>query len=218
MAAEEPDERRPRDGRASGKTAVLCFGDSLTAGRVAGPSLFMPKCHHPYAKRLRALLGAEYEVVEAGCSGEKTGDMLQRLRATLEPSQTQFQVVCLLGGTNDLGGRLGHAEIVDNLREMYLAAAKHGAVTLAISVPEALINVPHYIEKRKAVNDGIRKVVKEWNQPQAIAFLDLEAQIPYLSAAEDARAEMWSDSLHMTEKGYDRFGELVFNEVQRIIS
>ena len=76
-------------------TRILAFGDSLTAGLVAGTR----DCYSPYGATLSQLTGAE--VVSRGVVMESAHAMPARLASVLE-SESSFDCAIVLGGSNDL--------------------------------------------------------------------------------------------------------------------
>lgn len=194
--------------------AVLAFGDSLTAGY---QSVGLPS--HPYAARLRALLPAapDWQVVEAGVSGETTAEMVERL-----PQQLQrvpgFDFVFILGGTNDLGSGETREQIATTICSLHKTAHAHGCRTLAISIPEHhMENRRQYLsmaEKRKGINDDLKRFAEAEEKTE---FFDLAALLPYFGLSDPERRQIWDeDQLHFNARGYDRFGELLYERMSEL--
>jgi hypothetical protein len=116
------------DASAAG-TRILAYGDSLTAGYHAQGLEFAP-----WAPLLRPLLGAAV-VEHCGLSGATVRELVEAADAEVAPSNAgapcpglrrkmssaaaagkPYDVVLLLGGTNDLADRIPTAEIVDGGR------------------------------------------------------------------------------------------------------
>lgn len=55
---------------------------------------------------------------------------------------------------------------------------------------------------------------REYCSSKNITVIDLAASIPQLSLPLDKRREYWDDGIHFTPKGYDQFGEIVFNIIK----
>lgn len=96
----------------SGKPKIVAFGDSLTAGFGLAE-----KESYPYLlqERLKAD-GFDYEVVNAGVSGETSLGGLERIDWVLE--QENVQILILELGANDLLRNLPVAKMKSNLAEI----------------------------------------------------------------------------------------------------
>ena len=199
---------------------VLCYGDSLTAGYKE-----MGLSFHPYAGRLKALLGASYEVEHVGLCGWTTIQMHDALdagrsedvcgknwgaglRARLQDAARRGEpvdVVCILAGTNDLGDVLQGSSSVERvcgaLAALHSAARDAGCATIAMTVPE------HGQEGMFAELRVVRETINAWIKSQH-AFIsstvDIAAGLP------QARRELWDDSLHFSTLGYDTLAELLY--------
>src|SRR4051794_31447460 len=102
------------------RPAIVCFGDSLTAGAGLDPSQSYPEV---LQKELDAR-GYKYRVVNAGVSGDTTQDGLARLALVLAEKPA---VVVLEFGAND--GLRGQpvATTAANLKQMIEGVQKSGA-------------------------------------------------------------------------------------------
>ena len=95
---------------------ILCFGDSLTAGYTSYGWEF-----HPYADHLRAglqhsLSTPDIEVDVAGLSGDQVqGSYLPRIKAKCADTETPYDWIIIMGGTNDLGWRQSPDTIYEGL-------------------------------------------------------------------------------------------------------
>ena len=195
---------------------VLCYGDSLTAGYKE-----MGLSFHPYAWRLKALLGAGHEVEHVGLCGWTTLQMQGALdasgsedvcgknwgpglRARLQDAARRgepFDVVCILAGTNDLGDVLQNASSVERvcgaLAALHAAARAAGCETIAMTVPE------HGQEGMFPELRVVREAINAWIKSQDHQCVDVAAGLP------QARRELWDDSLHFSAVGYDTLAELL---------
>jgi acyl-CoA thioesterase-1 len=118
-------EKKPPTQIASDRPKIIAFGDSLTAGFGLAE-----KESYPYLlqERLRAD-GYDYEVVNAGVSGETSLGGLERIDWVLE--QENGRILILELGANDLLRGLPVAKMKDNLdRIIKKAKAKNVEVLL----------------------------------------------------------------------------------------
>lgn len=129
--------------------------------------------------------------------------------------------------------------MLKNLRELHNLCYKHGAKTVAISIPEhhavSVVAVFLYLtflcltfcvscfvqeqkfphlgirEKRTAINAGLKKLVEQSKGKST--FFDLATELPQFSLSDADRKKYWDDGLHFSAAGYDRFGELVYQHL-----
>lgn len=108
----KPNEPVPTPRAVSKKPKIIAFGDSLSAGFG-----LQEKESYPYLlqEKLKAD-GFDYEVVNAGISGDTTAGGLDRIDWSLE--QENVQILILELGGNDLLRGLSPAKMKDNLETM----------------------------------------------------------------------------------------------------
>lgn len=105
-------------------SVVVAFGDSLTEGVGAD-------AEENYPAVLAKLLGCK--VVNAGVSGEVSGEGAARLPEVLIREKPDLVVIC--HGGNDFLRHLGDAEVARNLRTMVAAVRETGADVVVLGVP-----------------------------------------------------------------------------------
>jgi len=107
-----------------GNAVILAFGDSLTAGNgvSAGQS---------YPEQLSGLLNRT--VINAGISGEESGQGRERLAALLDQHRPQILLLC--HGGNDLLRKRPLSQLEDNLRTMIAMARERGIEVILLGVP-----------------------------------------------------------------------------------
>ncbi|KAG0014228.1 hypothetical protein BGZ81_000584 [Podila clonocystis] len=195
---------------------VLCIGDSLTAGYID-----YDQEHAPYTDYLNRLLGHSVTITNAGVDGETVLEIEQRLGLLL---QHHYDVVVLLGGTNDLGGIMS-SEAADKAVSHISFA---GIYNLILESPTRVLiqlTVPFNAfdrmdsqsrEQKEALNRRIqqtaclKKTVLDINDP-TLGF-------NYLDMTEQARDMYFHDSLHYTAKGYKRMAQCVFSALSPVIA
>lgn len=216
---------------------LLLFGDSLTEGYHSHGMRF-----HPYANKLEELLEASFPATatapregderriavppfllhQRGVSGEFTDEMVERLEPILEHAKASghpYDIVCILGGTNDLSDpRNEPAHIFGNLRSLYEQVHAHNAnaTVLAITIPQSFVRERKYLETRAAVNQLILQYGGTDGAPRVL-HLDLERAIAYYESEGHVNRIFWDDGLHLTPKGYDFFGQLVFEALRPVV-
>lgn len=186
---------------------VLAFGDSLTEGFYQYGRLF-----HPYAQRLGERLGPTHRVLQFGVSGERAADMGPRLGDLLRRF-APVRVAVILAGTNDMAERPAADALFGVLRGLYEQAFAAGVpAVVAVTIPESSFKDAWYLELRGGVNERIRAYAAA--NAARMALVDLERELPY----DAADKQLWDDHLHMGPKGYDRFGDLVYEAIRAMDS
>jgi len=185
------------------KRYVLAFGDSLTEGFYNWGMKF-----HPYSNKLKDLLDMEgfYGIDQFGISGETTRSMVSRLKELFDSSQYKYSFVIILGGTNDLGEKKPD-KIVANLKSLYTQCIDHGALPIAVTIPEMSqeLQLKWLTPCRNTVNEQLKAFCTEKNIP----VVDLATKIPYASLSDSDRKKYWDDGIHFTPAGYDKFATII---------
>jgi acyl-CoA thioesterase I len=121
----KPNEVVPTPQSVSKKPKIIAFGDSLSAGFG-----LQEKESYPYLlqEKLKAD-GYDYEVVNAGISGDTTAGGLDRIDWSLE--QENVQILILELGANDLLRGLSPTQMKKNLDEI-ITVAKMKKVTVLL--------------------------------------------------------------------------------------
>ena len=192
---------------------VLCFGDSLTEGHMGNAALpYMSSYAITLEASLEEALGraTELEVVEKGRSGELVSDMPSRLEAVLSSRERSrklpFDLMILLGGTNDAGRGRDATDIADNIEALHGVARQHGARSVVVTVPDLRVLVDGrdtpYMKTIDAVNERLRTFAAAC-APECALF-DLARQLPQ---TEETSALFASDGVHFTSLGYSVIGK-----------
>jgi lysophospholipase L1-like esterase len=197
---------------------VLAFGDSLTEGFYNYGFKF-----HSYAGELKRILDSalqkqnkEVLLQQVGVSGEYTSHMISRLGGYLvDNTASPYQLVCILGGTNDLALDDPPAEVAARLKTMYNAVLTSSTDSLlaVITIPQSYFLDPEYVSKRSAINSEIKEYCEQSAFKDRIVFVDLERLLPYYDKNGEKDTVHWDDHLHMSPDGYDQFGKLVADAV-----
>jgi acyl-CoA thioesterase-1 len=183
------DSRRPR---------IVCLGDSLTAGyglepREAWPALLQA--------RLRTA-GYDYEIVNAGVSGDTTAGGLRRLEWSLD-GDVRILVVAL-GANDGLRGQ-SIAEMKRNLERVVRGAQARG-----ITVLLAGMEVPSNFGQAYAAS--FRRAFRDLARERGVAFL------PFLLAgvAGDPALNQ-GDSIHPNAVGTKMVAENVWQGLRPLL-
>jgi len=188
-------------GPVAAQTRYLAFGDSITFG-VGDPEGL------GYPPRLETLLeerGEAAVVANFGVPGETTAEGLARIDSVLENGG---DVLLLMEGTNDVGGRISPETIRFNLQEIARRAATRGLETVHLTI----------IPRMPTANfDGSNQVTGElagelrelaWTRGETLAdpFEVLLYQTPNVFEELYVGGE---DRLHPNPAGYDVLAAIV---------
>ncbi len=168
----------PRLPRLADGDVVLAFGDSLTYGVGTGQGASYPVV-------LQELIGKT--VVNAGVSGETTGEGLQRLPQVLDEHEPRIMLLCL--GGNDMLRKLPATEMAANLRAMVELAREQGVAVVLIGVPELRLfgEAPEFY----------RQIAAEFALPYEGQIMNEVLKSPSLK----------SDAIHANAAGYRKIAE-----------
>lgn len=170
---------------------IIAFGDSLTAGfglpvEASYPSLLQDKLNRD---------GFEYEVVNAGVSGDTSAGGLARIDWALEGD---VRVVVLELGANDILRGQSIPAMKKNLGDIIERAKAHGAGVVLAGM-EAPTNMG--IQYRKAVHDAYKSLAREHDVPLIPFFLDRVAGVESLNQP---------DRIHPNAEGTKVVAETVY--------
>ena len=202
--------------QADSSPALVCFGDSLTAGYQVQVETGMPLPDVPYGGFLQEWLGARGTVSIRGICGETTSDMVTRFsRDVLDvvPSHT-----AILGGTNDLGWGVTPSTIITNLERCYTLALAAGVQPVGVTVPSLRTqdhdagSLPVWLRSHLHSRLELNRLITERCERHRMPCVDLfhaTSENPSLLLA----ARFSSDGLHLNVAGYLTFARLVWNEI-----
>jgi acyl-CoA thioesterase-1 len=186
-AAGQPAAARPR---------IVFLGDSLTAGYGLDSSEAYPSL---IAERLRAA-GLEFEVVNAGVSGDTSAGGLSRIDWSMD-GDVRVLVVAL-GGNDALRG-LGTAELERNLSRIIERARGRGARVILAGM-EAPPNLG------PAYTSAFRAVYRDLASRHGVAF------IPFLLEGVAGNGTLnQADGIHPNAAGAKRVADVVWPHVER---
>jgi acyl-CoA thioesterase I len=192
--------QQPEHSNAPGKQRpkIVAFGDSLTAGLGL-------TAKETYPARLQTMLdsaGYDYEVVNAGVSGDTTAGGLRRMDWVLDE---HVQIVILELGANDILRGLPINLMKDNLAKMTGTMQSRG-ITVVLAGMEAPTNSgPEY---RKEVHDAYRALAAQYKTPFIPFFLEGLVQSEKL---------IQEDLSHPNPEGANVLAKTVFDTLQPIL-
>jgi acyl-CoA thioesterase-1 len=153
---------------------IVAFGDSLTAGLGLSTAESYPSI---LQEKLRAD-GYQYEVVNAGVSGDTSAGGVRRIDWSLEGD---VHVVILELGANDLLRGLPVAEMKKNLSAIIARAKSRGAKVLLAGMYSLTSLGSDY---QREVHDAFRSLAREHDVPLIPFFLEGVAGDPKLNQAD----------------------------------
>ena len=177
---------------------IVVLGDSITAG------LGLPR-DDSYPSLLQKKLneeGYQYEVVNAGVSGDTSADGLRRADWVLE-GDVQVLIVAL-GGNDALRG-LPAAQMKDNLQRIITKARERGISVLLVGMEAP----PNYGER---YTGDFRKVFRDLAAENHVPF------VPFLLAGVAGVADLnQADGIHPTARGAARVANLLWPPLEQMI-
>lgn len=162
-----------------------------------------------------------FQVRACGHSNEYVlNNMIDRLRTTLSEAVEQghyYRWVIILGGIHDLGRGVRPEVIFDGLRQMYQMVYEHGANLVVLTVNETgrlKTNDPRDADRHQ-LNTLIKKYAWEnhWAGGRRTFCADINEAIPWHRGDLDEKKKLWDDHMHLTPKGYDLIGTLIFKTI-----
>jgi acyl-CoA thioesterase-1 len=184
---------------AAAKPRIVVLGDSLTAGLGLEPAQSFPSL---LQKRLDAARH-DFEVVNAGVSGDTTAGGLRRLDWSIQ-GDTRVLIVAL-GGNDGLRG-LPVAETRRNLNEIVTRAKQRG-ITVVVAGMEAPPNYgPQYTSQ-------FRQLFRDLAAEHDVVF------IPFLlDGVAGNRSLNQRDGIHPNPEGARIVESLVWNAIEPIVT
>ena len=169
-------------------TAVIAFGDSLTAGVGAAEG-------EDYPSRLAHKAGVE--ILNAGVSGDTTEAALARIEADVLAHDPRIVIIGL--GGNDFLRRVPTADTEKNLRQIVRRIQQQGAMVVLLGFEFPSFG-PSYASMYERVADDEKCLL-----------------IPDLMDGILNNQSMKSDEIHPNARGYDLMAERVAEPLEDLI-
>lgn len=146
--------------------------------------------------------------------------MVDRLRKTLSDAVEEghyYRWIIILGGIHDFGYGAKPESIFDGLKQMYQMVYEHGANLVIMTINETgrLETTDPRDADRHHLNTLIQKYAWEnhWTGGRQTLCVDINAAIPWHRPDLDQKKLIWDDHMHLTPKGYDLIGTLIFQAI-----
>lgn len=148
------------------------------------------------------------EVREIGRDGDITENMVKRLSNFLGKNDDKWDIIAVMGGTNDIAKRWNPKDVIKNLKSLLSLAKDHGAKTVAMTVPRTKIEKKSdfFITNKHSVNTMLRG--KEFGLSYD-CLLDVGKLIA--PGTERNFQDLYDDKIHFTPVGYDRIADIMFD-------
>ncbi|MCL1910306.1 MAG: family 16 glycosylhydrolase, partial [Kiritimatiellaeota bacterium] len=175
--------------RARDENAFVVTGDSLTEN------------FRDIQKRF-----PQIKIANRGVGGDTSRGVLYRFPIEVITLKPQGIMIC--AGNNDLTAHGDPAHAVSNIREMLALAAAFDSkmpVVLCTVPMSSQANAPIKPGARESLNEGVRKLAAEFGN---VTLLDLDAALQNPDGTQNLDCYA-SDRLHVAEKGYDKWAELL---------
>jgi lysophospholipase L1-like esterase len=207
---------------------VLCYGDSLTAGYHS-----QPEGYSPYGDHVRS---DDVSVDIIGLSGFTTQEMLNSVNhpenedcfevvskgLCVQCRQNEYDVICLMAGTNDLGGDDSSNDIIQNIDALVQICLEHVFRVVLCSIPSMGMEAfnTSLTERRNEVNIGIKRICED--NPKQLVFIDAAALLPQEDIVGSCGERscngnpIWdADGLHLSPHGSRLLGECIKLEIAK---
>jgi len=147
------------------------------------------------------------EVREIGLDGDITENMVKRLTDFLKKHDDKWDIIAVMGGTNDIAKRWNPKDVIKNLKSLLSLSKNHGAKTVAMTIPRKKIEEKSdFVTKKHSVNTMLRG--KEFGL-EYDCLLDVDKLI----APGEVRnfQDLYDDNYHFKPVGYDRIADIMFD-------
>mgnify|MGYP001564919087 CR=1 FL=1 len=212
---------------------ILCYGDSITWGRVPGDD---NSVRYPIDKRwagiLQNLLGNEYEVIEEGLNGRTTNlesphkagkNGAVYLFSCLE-AHKPLDLIILSLGKNDLKAKYNATpESICKEIETCLRIIYEEGKTASGKTPKIILVSPCIIEEKERLRFGKKEIdflgAKEKSEKLGEMYLKIAKKhnIDFLDLAQYVKVSE-VDGVHVNEGGHKKIAEIMCRKVIKLLS
>jgi len=191
-AKEEKQEAPAPPAPVDTRPVIVAFGDSLTDGYGVPEG-------QKYTDYLQTALdekGLKYRVVNAGVSGDTTGNALDRVASVV--ALKPVLVILEIGGNDGLRG-LPVDQTRQNLEQIVKQLQASGAKVLLWSMTLPRNYGPKYVREFEKVYESVGRQYK----------------VPLVPVREFGKVEMQADGIHPTGAGYQKLAPVVLKYMKR---
>ena len=191
--------------RMNPKHVIIAVGDSMSEG-------YLPNdpTKHPYTKRLQKKLNtavnhSRFEVQNEAFGGTCVfKELVEKLPDILSKEKAKVDLVIVLGGAEDI---VNSCPLVgDQMIKLHRIIHRAGLSSLVATIPVRSDDTAKIEFARHKANTKLRTFAGEHKGNTLLCDLaDKEAL---------SRAKYWHDSIHPTEKGYDKMAAYLFRTIK----
>ncbi|MFP4082633.1 MAG: BACON domain-containing protein [Candidatus Aminicenantes bacterium] len=195
--------------KALDRDKYIGFGDSITLGVLN----LEPAPEKGYIPRLEKLIHKnihDSQVINRGIGGEKTAEGLSRIRSVIR--EDQAKTIFLMEGTNDIKDQsISMDTAAFNLRKMCERCLDFRMkVLLASTIPTSPWEKETIKNRVRDLNKKIRSIASDLG----LTFVD---QFDVFSVNSDKNYNLYSDSTHPNQEGYQLMAEAWFQALLQTI-
>lgn len=191
---------------------IVALGDSTTAGT---PAFRSPVEDPPNGSGNEQSQYAywimkrhpEWQVLNRGVNGERSDEILARFESDVLSFKPA--VVIVLAGVNDLYQGYPAERVIRNLKSIYDKASEHNIKVMACTIIPYNGATPQVRERKKEVNEWIRKYSSE----HGLGFCDTNRAVEHLDHPGNLSGT--PDGLHPDVEGYRKMGEAVTDALEK---
>ncbi|MCP3031530.1 SGNH/GDSL hydrolase family protein [Halobacillus sp. A1] len=183
---------------------LVCFGDSITAGT---QGLSKPMLTTKLAEHLK-----EFEIINAGVSGDNTCDAMSRIQNDVMKHNPDL--VTVLFGANDAAF---HKMVdIETYKENLYKIIEHIGSDKAILISPAPVDEKLQFDRTNNVLSEYSLIVQEAARDTGSYFIDFFSEFISIDNYQEKLIGLENDGLHFGEKGYDILVRLMVSKIKEI--
>ena len=212
----------------------LCLGNSLTAGYpgydpapdglsegygnfISQYEYWLKKSCLEYLEKKLAKIDKEKEefiFINKGVPGELTSNFLGRIDTDLLRIKPKPDYSIIIGGTNDLGWGISNEKIFNNIKTLHEISRNVKINSIGATIPPIRMEQSSGTYNKRKIQ--LNEMLEEYFYDNNILFADLYHKM------QDEQGNLkeecaYIDGLHFSVEGYKQMGEVIFNDVVKLI-